>query len=245
VTVRTQRQNARALITGASRGLGYALARKLADHGWTLIIDSRSVRDLQFAADSIGPANQVRAVAGDINDVKHRRDLLEAAVSIGGLDAVVCNAGTLGPSPRPELMEFPLHELQHLMQTNFVSQVGLLQTVAPTFSSHPRIVIITSDAATQPYPAWGGYGASKAALELATRVLAEERPDWRIMIVDPGNMRTQMQQDAYPGEDISDRPLPEDSVPGLLELLEGDHKSGCYLASELCAMGNQSDVPII
>jgi NAD(P)-dependent dehydrogenase (short-subunit alcohol dehydrogenase family) len=170
-------------------------------------------------------------LVGDIADPAHRLALVEAAGR--DIDLVVNNASVLGPSPLPALAEYPLHELRRVYEVNVLAPLGLIQLALPWLSPGARIVDITSDAAVEAYEGWGGYGSSKAALEQLTSVLAAERPDLRVYTVDPGDMRTQMHQDAFPGEDISDRPLPEESVPGLLELIEGDLPSGRYQAREL------------
>lgn len=222
-----------ALITGASRGLGLALARQLARQGWRLIINARGASALQKAQAELAEHTQVTAIAGDITDLSHRQALARAAQAAGGLDALVNNAGILGPSPQPYLLDYPLDVLEQVYRTNVIAQLGLLQTVQTALKPNARIVNITSDAGVEAYPGWGGYGSSKAALEHLSAILAQENPTWRIYWVDPGDMRTQMQQEAFPGEDISDRPLPETSVPGLIALLEGDWPSGRYAARAL------------
>jgi NAD(P)-dependent dehydrogenase (short-subunit alcohol dehydrogenase family) len=173
----------------------------------------------------------VAPLVGDIADPAHRLALVEAAGR--DIDLVVNNASVLGPSPLPPLAEYPLHELRRVYEVNVLAPLGLIQLALPWLSPGARILDITSDAAVEAYEGWGGYGSAKAALEQLTSVLAAERPDLRVYTVDPGDMRTQMHQDAFPGEDISDRPLPEESVPGLLELIEGDLPSGRYQAREL------------
>jgi NAD(P)-dependent dehydrogenase (short-subunit alcohol dehydrogenase family) len=173
----------------------------------------------------------VSAVPGDVADVWHRGALVEAAGE--RIDLVVNNASALGPSPLPALAEYPLAALEEVYRVNVLGPLGLIQIALPRMSEGGRILNISSDAAVEPYEGWGGYGSSKAALDQLTRVLAAERPDLRIYAVDPGDMRTRMHQDAFPGEDISDRPPPEASVPGLLALVEGDLPSGRYLAREL------------
>jgi NAD(P)-dependent dehydrogenase (short-subunit alcohol dehydrogenase family) len=139
----------------------------------------------------------------------------------------------LGPSPQPPLAQYPLAELAQVYRVNALAPLALVQAALPRLARGARIVNVTSDAAVEAYEGWGGYGSSKAALEQLTRVLAAEHPELRVYAVDPGDMRTQMHQEAFPGEDISDRPPPEESVPGLLALLEGDLPSGRYRASEL------------
>lgn len=222
-----------ALITGASRGLGLALARQLAKRGWTLIVDARSPEALKTAQKALTGLTLVTAIAGDVADPAHRRALAVAARAAGGLDAVINNASILGPSPQPELLDYPLDVLEQVYRVNVLAPLGLLQAVRRELKPEARIINITSDAGLEAYPGWGGYGSSKAALEQLSAILAEENPQWRVYWVDPGDMRTQMQQEAFPDEDISDRPLPEESVPGLIELLEGNRPSGRYQARDL------------
>lgn len=222
-----------ALITGASRGLGLALARALAQRGWKLILDARGAEALEQARAELAGQTQVRAIAGDVADGAHRAALAQAAREIGGLDVLVNNASILGPSPQPNLRDYPLEVLEQVYRVNVVAPLGLIQLVLPVLRPAARILNITSDAAVEGYAGWGGYGSSKAALEQVSRVLAAEHPELRVYFVDPGDMNTQMHQEAFPGEDISDRPRPDSSVPGLLELIEGDLPSGRYKAREL------------
>ena len=224
-----------ALITGASRGLGLALARALAQRGWTLIIDARGSAALAAAQTELAALTRVIALPGDITDGAHRQALAEVAREVGGLDVVVNNASVLGPSPQPDLLHYPLDVLEQVCRTNVVAPLAVIQTVASTLKSGGRIINISSDAAVEAYAGWGGYGSSKAALDQLSAILAVEQPQWRVYWVDPGDMRTDMQQAAFPGEDISDRPLPETSVPGLLELIEGERPSGRYAARALTA----------
>jgi NAD(P)-dependent dehydrogenase (short-subunit alcohol dehydrogenase family) len=221
------------LITGASHGLGLALARQLARDGWTLLIDGRGAAALETARAELAAQTRVVALAGDVTDAAHRAELAAAANALGGLDALVNNASMLGPSPQPALLDYPLAVLEQVYRTNVVAPLALTQALRSTFKLGARILNITSDAAVEPYAGWGGYGSSKAALEQLSRILAAENEQWRVYWVDPGDMRTQMQQEAFPGEDISDRPLPETSVPGLLALLTGDHPAGRYAARTL------------
>jgi NAD(P)-dependent dehydrogenase (short-subunit alcohol dehydrogenase family) len=222
-----------ALITGASRGLGLALARALAGRHWSLIIDAREPTALAAAADELGRSTSVTAVAGDVTDDAHRVALADAVDRAGGLDLLVHNASLLGPSPQPALLEYPLDELERVYAANVFAPLRLTQLVTHTLRPGAAVISITSDAAVEPYEGWGGYGSSKAALEQWTRILAAERPDLRVYVVDPGDMRTQMHQDAFPGEDISDRPLPEISVPGILTIIDRDLPSGRYVARDV------------
>lgn len=222
-----------ALITGASRGLGLALARGLAARNWQLIVDARDAQALEAARRELAQRTSVTAIAGDVTDAAHRRALAVAARAAGGLDAIVNNAGMLGPSPQPNLLDYPLNVLTQVYRANVIAPLGVLQAVRDQLRPNVRIVNVTSDAGVEPYAGWGGYGSSKAALEQLSAILAAENPSWHVYWVDPGDMRTQMHQDAFPGEDISDRPLPDVSVPGLIELLEGDYPSGRYRAREV------------
>jgi NAD(P)-dependent dehydrogenase (short-subunit alcohol dehydrogenase family) len=219
-----------ALITGASRGLGLALARRLAAEGWTLVINARGAEALEAARAELAELTCVVSIPGDVTDEQHRRALVRAAHEVGGLDALVNNASILGPSPQPELLDYPLDVLEEVYRTNAVAPLALIQAVAEDLRPGARILNVTSDAGVEPYPGWGGYGSSKAALEHLSSILAAENPSLRVYRVDPGDMQTQMHREAFPGEDISDRPLPEESVPGLLYLLTGDLPSGRYEA---------------
>jgi NAD(P)-dependent dehydrogenase (short-subunit alcohol dehydrogenase family) len=220
-----------ALITGASRGLGYALARALAsEHRWNLIIDARGAQALENVRLELSQATQAIAIPGDISDPGHREALKRAAEQLGGLDVLVNNAGILGPSPQPSLLDYPLDVLEEVYKLNVVAQLGVIQAVKDLLKPGARLLNVTSDAGVEPYPGWGGYGSAKAAFEHLSAILAEENPHWKVYWVDPGDMRTQMQQEANPGEDISDRPLPESSIPGFLQLLSGKLPSGRYQA---------------
>ena len=223
-----------ALITGASRGLGLALARELARRGWALIVDARNPQALEVARAELSRLTNVIALPGDVADRAHQQALVIAART-AGVDALVNNASILGPSPQPQLLEYPLDVLEQVYRTNVIAPLSLTQILRHELKPGARIINVTSDAAVQAYAGWGGYGSSKAALEQLSAILAAENPAWRVYWVDPGDMRTQMQQEAYPGEDISDRALPEESVPGLIKLLEGDLPSGRYLARSLSA----------
>lgn len=229
-----------ALITGASRGLGRALARNLADQHWGLIIDARTRKALEearaelSARDYVAP-DKVIAIPGSVTSESHRKKLVTAARQLGGLDALVNNASYLGPSPQPNLLDYPLDILQQVYETNVFAPLALIQALRSVLKTDACIINITSDAGVEAYGGWGGYGSSKAALEHLSAILGEENPGWRVYWVDPGDMRTRMQQEAFPNEDISDRPLPEESVPGLFALLDGKQPSGRYKARELAA----------
>ena len=222
-----------ALITGGSRGLGLALARGLAQLRWNLIIDARGAEALNAARDELARLTSVIAIAGDVTDAAHRGVLASAAAKMGGLDALVNSASILGPSPQPSLLEYPLDVLERVYRTNVIAPLALIQALQYQLKVGACVINITSDAGVEAYEGWGGYGSSKAALEQLSHILAAENPGWRVYWVDPGDMRTQMHQEAFPGEDISDRPLPEVSVPGLIELITGERTSGRYAARAL------------
>ena len=221
-----------AIITGASRGLGFALAETLADDGWRLVIDARGAPALNRAASRLrGRGAEVVALSGDVADPWHRAGLSELAGE--PVDVLVNIASVLGPSPQPPLGAYPLDALERVYSVNAIAPIALAQLVLPRMAVGARIVNITSDAGVEAYEGWGGYGSSKAALEQASAVLAAEHPELRVYAVDPGDMRTQMHQEAFPDEDISDRPPPEESVPGMLALVQGELPSGRYRAREL------------
>ena len=226
-----------ALVTGASRGLGLALCRRLAADGWALVVDARHANALAAVGDELAAVTTVRAVAGDVADEEHRRALVAAVDELGGLDLLVHNASLLGPSPQPPLAEYPMDVLEAVYAVNVFAPLRLTQLALPRLRPSAPVLAITSDAAVEAYPGWGGYGSSKAALEQLAAVLAAEHPELRVYRVDPGDMQTRMQAEAFPGEDISDRPPPEDSVPGLLRLVEGDLPSGRYEARALAPVG--------
>jgi NAD(P)-dependent dehydrogenase (short-subunit alcohol dehydrogenase family) len=222
-----------AIITGASRGLGLALARTLARRGWALVLDARGTADLERVARELGATTEVVAVSGDVADDWHRGALVEAAGE--EIDLLVNNASVLGPSPQPTLSQYPLAELERVYRVNVLAPLALTQLVVPRMPDGGCVINVTSDAAVEPYEGWGGYGSSKAALDQLSAILAAEQPALRVYAVDPGDMRTRMHQEAFPGDDISDRPLPEESVPGLLALIEGKLPSGRYRVRELPA----------
>jgi len=225
-----------AIVTGASRGLGLELATALADRGWHLVIDAREPHQLDRAARTIrerGPGI-VSAVGGDISDPVHQAHLVSEATSVGSLELVVNNASTLGPSPLPSLAAYPIEALEHVIRVNFMAPLQLIQLALPHLRKNKGVVVdVTSDAAVEGYEGWGGYGSSKAALEQMSRVLAVEEPDIAVYWFDPGDMNTRMHQDAFPGEDISDRPLPQTRVPALVELIESGSPSGRYSAQKI------------
>jgi NAD(P)-dependent dehydrogenase (short-subunit alcohol dehydrogenase family) len=220
-----------ALITGASRGLGRAAAHALARRGWLLIVDARRADDLAGAMRGLA---DVVAVPGDVTDPGHRADLAAAVGRAGALDVLVNNASRLGSSPLPLLRDYPLDELGRVYDTNVVAPLALIQLLAaPLAAATGTIVNVSSDAAVEAYPGWGGYGSAKAALDQLTAVLAAEEPSLRCYAFDPGDMRTDMHQQAFPGEDISDRPEPETVIPALLRLIDERPPSGRYGASDL------------
>jgi NAD(P)-dependent dehydrogenase (short-subunit alcohol dehydrogenase family) len=221
-----------ALVTGASQGLGLALAERLVKDGWKLIIDARGEAGLAAAYQKLAAQGRVLAVQGDVTDLSHRQELAVTAARLGGVDLLVNNAGMLGPSPQPDLLDYPLEILEQVYRANVIAPLGVIQAVRRHLRPGAVILNITSDAGVEAYPGWGGYGSSKAALEQLSNVLAAENPDWRVYWLDPGDMRTAMHQAAFPGEDISDRPLPEASVPGILELIQSERPSGRYRASQ-------------
>jgi NAD(P)-dependent dehydrogenase (short-subunit alcohol dehydrogenase family) len=225
-----------ALVTGASRGLGRALATTLSERGWRLVLDGRDTARLTAAAASLPHPELVTAVPGDVADPQHRAAL---AGAVGPrLDLLVNNASDLGPSPLPPLAELDADEFRRVLTVNAVAPLALVRAVLPALrSARGTVVNISSDAAVEAYAGWGGYGASKAALDQLTAVLAVEHPDLRVYAVDPGDMATDMHQAAFPGEDISDRPAPERVVPALLALLDGALPSGRYRAADLVRAG--------
>jgi NAD(P)-dependent dehydrogenase (short-subunit alcohol dehydrogenase family) len=230
----------KALVTGASRGLGRALASGLAAVGYALVIDARDGQALRLAADGIRarvPGADVTALPGDVTDPAHRAVLRAAA---GEIDLLVNNAGTLGATPLPALADYPLEELRTSFEANVIAPVALTQLFLPALRERGGAVLnVTSDAAIEPYEGWGGYGAAKAAIEQASNVLAAEESAIRVWWVDPGDLRTDMHQAAFPGEDISDRPLPESVVPALVRLVAERLPSGRYRAAELVAVSER------
>jgi NAD(P)-dependent dehydrogenase (short-subunit alcohol dehydrogenase family) len=223
-----------ALITGASRGLGRALAHRLAADGWHLIITARGAAALDTVAKELPSAV---ALPGDVGDSWHRAGLAEAVEEAGGLDLLVNSASTLGAAPLPRLADYPMAELERAFATNLLAPLALIQVVLPDLrAKRGAILNISSDAAVEAYEGWGGYGATKAALEQISHVLSVEEPDLAVWWVDPGEMRTQMLADAMPGEDLSGEPLPDEvAVPALLRLIGDRPPSGRYRAADLAA----------
>jgi NAD(P)-dependent dehydrogenase (short-subunit alcohol dehydrogenase family) len=222
-----------ALITGASAGLGLALAHGLADRGWSLVIDARGAEALKDAADALADRTDVVPLAGDVTDPEHRADLLDAIAELGRLDLLVNNASYLGASPLQALAAADLDELRRVYEVDVLAPIALTQLLLPALTAASGVLInISSDAAVEAYETWGGYGSAKAALDHATRVLAAEHPALSVYAVDPGDLRTAMHQAAFPGEDISDRPEPATVVPAFLQLLDSRPESGRYRAAE-------------
>jgi NAD(P)-dependent dehydrogenase (short-subunit alcohol dehydrogenase family) len=216
-----------ALITGAGRGLGQALARALLAAGWRVVVDARRAGHLAAAL----PGSVV--VPGDVTDPAHREALAAAAGGPGRLDLLVNNASDLGPSPLPKLADVPLAAARQVYETNVLAPLALTQRLLPLLRASGGVVLnVSSDAAVEAYAGWGAYGSSKAALDQLTAVLAAEEPGLAVYAVDPGDMRTEMHQAAFPGEDISDRPAPEAVVPALLRLIAARPPSGRVRAAD-------------
>ena len=231
-------KNKTALITGASRGLGLALATELAQKGWNLIINGRNAKTLLKAQTTLSQHTTVEAISGDVIDEIHLLQFPERIEKFGGLDLIINNASTLGASPQPPLLEFPIEKIHTVFHTNVIAPLSLLQKIKGYLKPGAMIINISSDAAVEAYEGWGGYGSSKAALDHLTSILGKENPQWKIYAVDPGDMRTQMHQDAFPDEDISDRPAPEEvALPGILKLIENALSSGRYSASQILKEG--------
>lgn len=224
-----------ALVTGASRGLGLALTEALVVAGWQVVVDGRHPDTLTAAVASLGES--VHAVAGDAGEEAHRAALVDRARQLGGVDLVVHNAGVLGPSPQPALGDYPLGELRRVFDINVFAPLRLTQLLDAVLKPGATVVAITSDAAVEPYEGWAGYGSAKAALEQAFAVFAAERPDLHVYRIDPGDMRTQMHQEAFPGEDISDRPAAAASVPAILAIVADRPPSGRYVTERYAGPG--------
>ena len=213
------------------------MATSLVEDGWSVVIDGRdesALNDAAFALRSVPAGGEVHAIAGDVADRRHRVALLDAVAGLGRLDLLVNNASVLGPSPQPTLADYPLDEFEGVLAVNVIAPLALIQAALPMLRANGGTVVdITSDAAVEGYAGWGGYGSSKAALEQLSNVLAAEEPQLRVYWFDPGDMRTAMHQAAFPGEDISDRPLPETVVPGLRRLLRNSPPSGRFRAADV------------
>lgn len=227
-----------ALVTGASEGLGRAVILALAQEGWDLVIDARRPEPLDQVADQARAAGgTVQSLPGDVADADHRRALVEAARATGSLDLLVANASTLGPTPLPAVADLALADFDRTLQVNTVAPLALVQAALPALrKAHGTVVVVTSDAAIEGYEGWAAYGASKAALEQAAHILGAEEPTLHVYRFDPGDMRTRMHQDAFPGEDISDRPDPSSVVPALLRLVANRRPSGRYRATDLTGL---------
>lgn len=229
-----------ALITGGSKGLGLALATSLVEAGWIVVIDGRDAAAIDEAVQALRAASNGQAVtgiAGDVADPAHRAELVAAVADLGRLDLLVNNASTLGPSPQPALADYPLVDFERVLAVNVVAPLALVQATLPFLREQRGTVVnVTSDAAIEGYAEWGGYGSSKAALEQLSNVLSVEETDVRVYWFDPGDMRTEMHQAAFPGEDISDRPPPNTVVPALVNLLRDAPPSGRFRATDLLAV---------
>ncbi len=225
-----------ALITGASAGLGRALATTLAHRGWTLVLDARGADRLAVVAADLGGLTIVETVAGSVTDPVHREQLIAAVLRHGALDLLVHNASELGGSPQPRLQDLDPQTLLTVLDTNVAAPLALTQALLPALEAAGGTVLaVSSDAAVEHYAGWGAYGASKAALDHLVGTLAAEHPVLHWYAVDPGDMRTALHQAAFPGEDISDRPRPETVVPALLRLLDDAPPSGRYRAAAFAA----------
>ncbi|SFT35226.1 Short-chain dehydrogenase [Geodermatophilus amargosae] len=221
-----------AVITGASRGLGLALATELSQRGWRLVVDARDAGRLDSAVAGLPRPDLVSAVPGDVADPAHRAAL--AALAGDSLDLLVNNASALGPTPLPRLADLPPAALEDVLQTNAVAPLALVQALLPALErARGTVVSVSSDAAVEPYPGWGGYGASKAALDQLTAVLAVEHPALRVVAVDPGDMATDMHAAADPDADPADLSAPGDVARALLRLLDGDLTGARVRAADL------------
>jgi NAD(P)-dependent dehydrogenase (short-subunit alcohol dehydrogenase family) len=223
-----------AIVTGASRGLGRAVSRALARRGWSLVVDGRDAAALDDAARELRALTDVAALAGDVSDEDHRVELVSAALEKGPIHTLVNNAGVLGASPPPRLESYPLDTLEQVLRINLLAPLRLFQLCASYLeAARGSVVNVTSEAAIEGFENWGGYGASKAALELASRTLAREHPGLRVYWVDPGDLNTRMEQEGFPDEDVSDRPDPEVAAPAFVALIEGGFPSGRYEARRM------------
>ncbi|MEU6578616.1 SDR family NAD(P)-dependent oxidoreductase [Streptomyces sp. NPDC046805] len=224
-----------AIITGASKGLGLALAEALAARGWDLVLDARGAVPLAEAAGAVAAhGGRVAALPGDVTDPEHRSSLVAAARDLGGVDLLVHNASALGAEPLVRLEELSVAGLRRALEVNVVAALGLVQEALPLLrkSAVGTVIAVSSDAATEAYATWGGYGASKAALDRLAAVLGEEEPGLRVWAVDPGDMATDLYAAAVPDDD-DPRPAPADVVPAFLRLLREHPVSGRYRAASL------------
>jgi short-subunit dehydrogenase len=224
-----------ALVTGASKGLGYALAEQLARNGWNLLINARNAKQLLAAKNHLEQFTKVIAISGDVRDEIHLLQLAEALrANQWQLGLVVNNASALGVSPMPHLLDHPIDDLHIIFHTNMIAPISLLQKVKPFLTTNATIINVSSDAGAEAYETWGAYGGSKAGMDHMTAILAKEYPDYRFYAFDPGDMLTEMHQAAFPGQDISDRPLPtEKAIPAIIRLIENEFPSGRYTTSTL------------
>ena len=226
-----------AIVTGASRGFGRALTAALLDRGWTVVADARRATDLETTASELA-SPQLIAIPGDVTDPAHRAALIVAAIDAGPLRLLVNNASRLGPSPQPALADYLAADLRAVYNVNLFAPLALIQAALPALTdNHGSIVNLTSDAAVEAYRGWGGYGSSKAALDHLSAILGAENLAVPVYAFDPGDMRTEMHQAAFPGEDISDRAEPDSVVPALLRLLDTRPAAGRYRARDLLAVG--------
>jgi NAD(P)-dependent dehydrogenase (short-subunit alcohol dehydrogenase family) len=226
-----------AIVTGGSRGFGRAAAVALLERGWTVVADARRTGDLEAMAAEVDSPRLI-TVAGDVTDTDHRAALVDGATAAGPLCLLINNASRLGPSPQPRLADYLAADLRAVYDTNVFAPLALFQAVLPALTDNRGVVVnVTSDAAVEPYEGWGGYGSSKAALDHLSAILAAENPEVGVYAFDPGDMRTEMHEAAFPGEDISDRPEPESVVPALLRLLDTRPAPGRYRAQDLRTVG--------
>lgn len=225
-----------ALITGASRGLGSALAQALALQGWALLLTARGAAGLEAVRHELSALTTVVAIAGDVAEPAHRALLAEAVRAMGGLDVLLNNAAVLGPSPRPLLLDYPIDELERVCRINAVAPIALVQALRDGLRPGACIINVSSDAAPDCYEGWGGYGASKALLDHFSGTLALENPQWRVYWVDPGEMRTQLFEESCPGENLNYLHPPEVSVPAFIELIDSQKPSGRYFAQDAAVL---------
>jgi NAD(P)-dependent dehydrogenase (short-subunit alcohol dehydrogenase family) len=226
-----------AIVTGASRGFGRALTSALLERGWTVVADARRAADLDETAAALSSPRLI-AIPGDVTDPAHRAALIVAAIDAGPLRLLVNNASRLGPSPQPVLADYLAADLRAVYNTNVFAPLALIQAALSALTDNGGVIVnLTSDAAVEVYEGWGGYGSSKAALDHLSAILGAENPAVGVYAFDPGDMRTEMHQAAFPGEDISDRPEPESVVPALLRLLDTRPPAGRYRANDLLTVG--------